>query len=156
SAGVRVAFSLSDPFCVGRHREDFRRIVRDYANVVFANGEEAMGLTGAATPRAALAEIAALAGDPDAVVAVTLDREGSRLQRGDETHEIPVFPVQAIDTTGAGDMYAAGLLYGLTRDLPLPAAGRIAAYTAAQVVAHLGPRVPSLDREAIAVIASGI
>jgi len=153
---VQVAFSLSDPFCVGRHQDDFRRILQEYATVVFANAEEAIGLTGAATPHEALGELARLVDDAGGVAAVTLDRNGSLLQQGNDVYEIPVYPVHAIDTTGAGDMYAAGLLYGLTHNLPLPAAGRIAAYCAAQVVAHLGPRVPSLDREAIAVIASGI
>ncbi|MBC8101786.1 MAG: adenosine kinase [Cytophagales bacterium] len=154
-AGVKVAFSLSDPFCVGRHKEDFLRIVRDYADVVFANAEEAVGLTDEATPRAALAALAAMLGT-GGVAAVTQDKDGSLLQQDGQVYEIPIYPVKAIDTTGAGDMYAAGLLYGLTQNLPLPVSGRIAAYAAAQVVAHLGPRVPNLDLEAVAVIKSGL
>ncbi len=151
---VKVAFSLSDPFCVGRHKEDFERIVRDYADVVFANAEEAMGLTGETTAQAALAALSAMAG-PNSVVAVTADKDGSLIQQNDTVCRIPAYTVKAIDTTGAGDMYAAGLLYGLTQDLPLEVSGRIAAYTAAQVVAHLGPRVPSVDKEAVEVIRSG-
>lgn len=152
---VKVAFSLSDPFCVRRHKDDFQRIVRDYADVVFANAEEAMGLTGETTAHAALSALAAMAG-PDSVIAVTKDKDGSLIQQNDTVCEIPVYAVKAVDTTGAGDMYAAGLLYGLTQNLPLEVSGRIAAYTAAQVVAHLGPRVPSLDLEAVAVIKSGL
>ena len=150
---VKVAFSLSDPFCVGRHKEDFQRIVRDYADVVFANAEEAMGLTDETTPLAALGALAKMAG-VDSVIAVTKDKDGSLLQQNDTVCEVPVYEVKAVDTTGAGDMYAAGLLYGLTQNLSLEISGRIAAYAAAQVVAHLGPRVPSLDLEAVAVIKS--
>jgi hypothetical protein len=153
-AGVKVAFSLSDPFCVGRHRDDFLRLLDTHVDVVFANAEEAIGLTGAPTAREALGALAARVGD-SGVAAVTLDRSGSLLQQGDVVVEVPVYPVHAIDTTGAGDMYAAGLLYGLTRNLPLRTCGRIAAYAAAQVVAHLGPRLPALSREAVTVIASG-
>jgi sugar/nucleoside kinase (ribokinase family) len=151
---VKVAFSLSDPFCVGRHKEDFQRIVRDYADVVFANAEEAMGLTDETTAEAALSALAGMAGR-DSVVAVTKDSNGSLIQQNETICEIPAYAVKAIDTTGAGDMYAAGLLYGLTQDLPLEVSGRIAAYSAAQIVAHLGPRVPSLDKEAVEVIRSG-
>ncbi|HLV79952.1 MAG TPA: PfkB family carbohydrate kinase, partial [Chthonomonadaceae bacterium] len=83
------------------------------------------------------------------LAAVTMGAKGSLLRAGDRLVEIPAFPVQAVDTTGAGDMYAAGLLYGLTHALPLETTGRLAAYLAAQVVARLGPRLESLDRDAI-------
>ncbi|MES2464413.1 MAG: PfkB family carbohydrate kinase, partial [Armatimonadota bacterium] len=112
-------------------------------------------LTGEATPEAALGALSAMAG-PDSVVAVTKDKSGSLIQQNEVVCDIPAYPVKAVDTTGAGDMYAAGLLYGLTQNLTLEVSGRIAAYTAAQVVAHLGPRVPSVDREAVEVIKSGL
>lgn len=152
---VKVAFSLSDPFCVGRHQADFQQIVREYADVVFANVEEAIGLTGEATPEDALNALAKRIGE-GGIAVVTRDRNGSLLQQDGEVHVIPVYPVHAVDTTGAGDMYASGLLYGLTQNLPLPVCGRLAAYAAAQVVAHLGPRVPALDQEAVEVIKSGL
>ena len=75
--------------------------------------------------------------------------KGSLLREGDRLVEVPAFPVQAVDTTGAGDMYAAGLLYGLTHGLPLETTGRLASYLSAQVVAKLGPRLESLDMDAI-------
>lgn len=152
NVGVRIALSLSDPFCVGRHRDDFRRLLGEYVDVVFANEEEARGITGIDDMEAAAKELAGLCRGGNGLVALTLNKEGSLLFQNGDLHRIPVYPVEAIDTTGAGDMYAAGLLYGLTQDLSLAVSGRIASYCAAQVVAKLGPRLPSLDQEALEVI----
>ena len=151
AAGVRVALSLSDPFCVGRHKDDFRRLLNDHVDVVFANKDEALALTEAASPQEAAQALAAFSN----VVAITMDEKGSLLRQGAQEYEIPVFPVKAVDTTGAGDMYAAGLLYGLSQNLPLDACGRIASYAAAQVVAKLGPRLESIDRAMIDRLAAG-
>jgi Sugar kinases, ribokinase family len=148
-AGVKVALSLSDPFCVQRHKEDFTRLLKEHVDVVFANKDEAMLLTDAEDARAAAAQITEMAG---CLTVVTMDKHGSLIQEGSTTYDIPVYPVEAIDTTGAGDMYAAGILYGLTQGLRMEATGRIAAYAAAQVVAKLGPRLESIDQEAIEVI----
>jgi sugar/nucleoside kinase (ribokinase family) len=150
-AGVKVALSLSDPFCVGRHRDDFLKLLADHVDVVFANHEEAKGMSGLEDVNAAAKWLAAQAGG---LAVVTKDKDGSLIVEGDTVHEIPIFPVEAVDTTGAGDMYAAGVLYGLTQNLPLPVVGRIGAYAAAQVVAKIGPRLETIDSEAIAVIKS--
>jgi len=147
-AGVKVALSLSDPFCVNRHKEDFQRILRDHTDVLFGNYQEAQALTDTDNPFDAVRALA----DHCDVAVVTMDDRGSLIQAGADLHEIPVYPVTAVDTTGAGDMYAAGLLYGLTKGLPLNETGRIASYAAAQVVAKLGPRLESVDREAIAAL----
>ncbi len=154
SAGVKVALSLSDPFCVVRHKADFIQLLGDYVDVVFSNKDEATELTGQSETRAALAALVQMTRGKIAVL--TQDKNGSLIGEGDNVYEVPAYKVQAVDTTGAGDMYAAGLLYGLTQELPLPVAGRIAAYSAAQVVAKIGPRVTSLDKEAIAVLKSGV
>jgi len=151
TAGVKVALSLSDPFCVDRHKDDFRRLLRAHVDVIFANAQEAQALTDTNDPRAAARALA----DYSDLVVVTMDAGGSLLVRGDETHEIPVYPVTPVDTTGAGDMYAAGLLYGLTQNLSLPVAGRIASYAAAQVVAKLGPRLESIDGAMIEHLKNG-
>jgi len=140
-AGVRVALSLSDPFCVNRHKEDFRRLLHDHVDVLFGNYQEAQAMTDTDTPREAVRALA----EHCQVAVVTMDDKGSLIRQGDRLYEIPVYPVKAVDATGAGDMYAAGLLYGLTQGLPLEVTGRIAAYAAAQVVAKLGPRLESLD-----------
>ena len=150
-AGVKVAFSLADPFCVNRHKEDFLHLLRQHVDVVIGNHEEARALTGLDDTRAATRELARYAD----LAVVTMDRGGSLIQRGEETVQIPVHAVDAVDTTGAGDMYAAGILYGLTQGLPVEATGNIAAYAAAQVVAKLGPRLESLDPGVIARLKAG-
>lgn len=144
-ASVKVALSLSDPFCVHRHKADFREIVREHVDLLFGNEEEAQALMDADNPYDAIRAMTPYCD----LAAVTMGIKGSLLREGDRLVEIPAFPVQAVDTTGAGDMYAAGLLYGLTHGLPLETTGRLAAYLAAQVVAKLGPRLESLDRDAI-------
>jgi sugar/nucleoside kinase (ribokinase family) len=149
---VKISLSLSDPFCVGRHKEDFLRLLGEYVDVVFANEQEAIGLTDETDMAAAARKLSALCRNGKGIAAVTKDRDGSLLFDGETLHAIPVYPVSAVDTTGAGDMYAAGVLYGLTQNLSLPVAGRIGSYAAAQVVAKLGPRLPSIDKEALEVI----
>jgi len=144
-AGVKVALSLSDPFCVHRHKDDFLRLLKDHVDVIFANAQEAQALTDTDSPYSA-AKVLAQSAD---IVAITMDEKGSLLLQGDSEYEIPVYPVQAVDTTGAGDMYAAGLLYGLSQGLPLDVSGQIASYAAAQVVAKLGPRLETIDQTKI-------
>ena len=145
AAGVKVALSLSDPFCVDRNKDDFLAIIRDHVDLLIGNRDEAQALTDTATPQDA---IAALASYCD-LAAVTMDGEGSLLRSGSETLTIPAYAVTPVDTTGAGDMYAAGILYGLTQGLPLEKTGRIASCAAAQVVGKMGPRLDALDQAAI-------
>ncbi len=148
AAGVKIAFSLSDPFCVGRHKADFLQIVRDHVDLVIGNHEEAMALTDTTNPHDAIRAMAPWCD----LAAVTMGGDGSLLRQGDTLVEVAPFKVTPVDTTGAGDMYAAGLLYGLTQGMPLEKTGELAGYLAAQVVAKLGPRLDTLDQEAIARI----
>jgi len=150
-AGVKVALSLSDPFCVNRHKADFLRIINDHVDLLFGNFQEAQELTDTSNPHDAAAKLSEFS----EIAVVTMDDKGSLIRRGNEVQEIPVYPVTAVDTTGAGDMYAAGLLYGLTQGLPLDVTGRIASYAAGQVVAKLGPRLEWIDREAIDRLRNG-
>jgi sugar/nucleoside kinase (ribokinase family) len=145
SYGVKTAMSLSDPFCVQRHREDFRRIVQAHVDLLFGNQEEMELFTYAKDPKEVL-EV--LSGYCETAV-VTMSGEGSLIQHGEEIHEIPAYPVKAIDSTGAGDMYAAGLLYGLTHHIPLEKTGRMASYLASRVVAQLGPRLETVDMASV-------
>ncbi len=150
-AGVKVALSLSDPFCVNRHRDDFRRIVADHVDLVIGNDSEAQALTDADTPAdaaRALAEMAEMA-------AVTLGASGSLVRVADSAVQVPACTVKAVDTTGAGDMYAGALLFGITHDLPLDKTGRVAAFMSAQVVAKIGPRLDGLDRERLSAFVAG-
>lgn len=143
--GVKVVLSLSDPFCVDRHKQDFLELLRRHVDVVFGNREEAQRLTDCDDAH----DAAEALGSYCAVAAVTMEEHGSLIYTGSEMHEVPAFPVQAVDTTGAGDMYAAGLLYGLTHGYDPATAGRIGSYGAAQVVAKLGPRLDRLDVRSI-------
>jgi sugar/nucleoside kinase (ribokinase family) len=140
-AGVKVALSLSDPFCVNRHKEDFLRITRDHVDLLIGNDEEAQTLTDTETPE----EAARAMSDWCDLAAITMGSRGSILREGDRLVHAPCYPVTPVDTTGAGDIYAAGLLYGLTRNLSLETSGRLAASMAAQVVSKLGPRIDSLN-----------
>lgn len=140
-AGVRVAFSLSDIFCVRRHRADFQRLLEQHVDMLIGNAIEAQELSGADNPHRA----AQLLADYCDVTVVTMDSRGALIRQGDAVYEIPAFRVEAIDATGAGDMYAAGLLYGLCAGLSLEVAGRLAAYTAAQVVTKMGARLDSIE-----------
>jgi sugar/nucleoside kinase (ribokinase family) len=150
-AGVKVALSLSDPFCVHRHKDDFLRLLKEHVDIIFANAQEAQALTDTDSPYEAVKVLTQYAD----IVAVTMNEKGSLLRQGDNEYEIPVYPVQAVDTTGAGDMYAAGLLYGLSQGLPLDVSGRIASYAAAQVVAKLGPRLETIDQNKIEQLRNG-
>ena len=145
AAGVKVALSLSDPFCVNRHKEDFLKIAEEYVDFLIGNDVEAQALTGTETPHDAIRAMSPYC----TLAAVTMGARGALLRNGDIIHEIPAFTVHAVDTTGAGDMYAAGLLYGITQGLPLEQTGHLAAYMAAQVVAKLGPRLEKIDSEAV-------
>ena len=146
AAGVKVALSLSDPFCVHRHKEEFLKIVHEHVDLLIGNHEEAQALMDMDTPYAAIQ-----ATQPYCELAVvTLGAQGALLREGDTVVEIPAVRVHPVDTTGAGDMFAAGLLYGLTHGLPLEKTGRLAVTLAAQVVAKLGPRLDTLDSDLLA------
>jgi sugar/nucleoside kinase (ribokinase family) len=138
---VKVALSLSDPFCVGRHKDELKQLVQNHVNLVFGNFQEAQALTDTDTPEQAVRVLA----DYSDIAVVTMDSRGSLIYAEGDLHRIPAYPVKEVDTTGAGDMFAGGLLYGLTQGLPLDRTGKIASWCAAQVVAKLGPRLDSID-----------
>ncbi len=148
AAGVKVALSLSDPFCVNRHRTDFLDIIAKYVDLLIGNHEEAQALMGTDNPHDAIRATAPLCD----LAVVTMGSQGALLRQGGRIVEAAAHKVRAVDTTGAGDMYAAGLLYGLTHGLSLEKTGELASYVAAEVVAKLGPRLESLQSEAVAQI----
>lgn len=136
-AGRRVSFTLSDPFCVERHREEFRALVDDEVDVLFANHHEIEALYEVADTEAA---VAAVRGRCEIAV-ITRSERGSLVVTADAVHEVPAAPVdRVVDTTGAGDLFAAGFLFGLTRGRPLPECARIGAIAAAEVISHYGAR----------------
>ena len=140
-AGRRVAMSLSDPFCVDRHRKAFLDFVATDVDVLFANEVEITSLFEAASLEEALE---ALPGHCD-VAAVTRGPLGSVVVGADSILEVPAEPVdRVVDTTGAGDLYAAGFLHGLVSGADLAECARLGSLAAAEVISHLGarPQVP--------------
>jgi sugar/nucleoside kinase (ribokinase family) len=136
-AGRQVALSLSDPFCVGRHRAAFRELVAGEVDILFANEAEICSLYETDDFAAA---VAAVRGHV-AVAALTRSAAGSVILAGDEAHPVAAVPVErVVDTTGAGDLYAAGFLYGLTRGVALPKCGAIGSLCAAEIISHVGAR----------------
>ena len=137
AAGAKVALSLSDAFCVDRHRADFQAFVRDGADIVFANEKEITSLYEVNS-----FEEAADAALEDCEMAVlTRSEEGSVIVASGETIEIAAESVpQVVDVTGAGDLYAAGFLYGLTKRAPLAICGQLGSLAAAEVIGHIGAR----------------
>ena len=137
AAGRKVALTLSDPFCVGRHRAAFRDLVERHVDILFANEAEICALYEAADFDAALQQVRRHC----AVAALTRSERGSVVVAGDDVHVIDAHPVSAIvDTTGAGDLYAAGFMFGLSRGRSLATCGRLGSLAAAEVISHVGAR----------------
>ena len=134
---VKVAFTISDPFLVGMCRDLFWELIAGPVDLLFCNLEEARSLTGLVDPVDCAQKIHHHAAD----VALTLGADGSLLMHGGQVFPIEGAPVQAIDTTGAGDMYAAGILYGITNGLSWQQAGHLASHAAGRVVSQLGARL---------------
>ena len=136
-AGRKVALTLSDSFCVHRYHDEFLELIRDHIDILFANEAEIAALY----PDTDLAEAASLLAGQVEIAAITLSEKGSLLISGDQRVEVPAVPIETlVDTTGAGDLYAAGVLYGLTQGLPLAECGRLGSIAAAEVISHYGAR----------------
>lgn len=136
-AGRQVSLTLSDPFCVDRHRDDFRDLVSDEVDILFGNGEELCSLYEVESFEAAVAEVRIHC----ALAAITRGKDGSVIVTPDGLVEVAAEPVaRVLDTTGAGDLYAAGFLYGLTQGRSLPQCGRLGSIAAAEIISHVGPR----------------
>jgi sugar/nucleoside kinase (ribokinase family) len=137
AAGQEVALTLSDLFCVERHRDDWLPLVRDRVDILFANEVEAMALWQCDDVASAVEHARR-----DVVVGcITRGAAGSIVVAGDVVHQVAAHPVDhVVDTTGAGDLYAAGFLYGYTQGRPLPECGRLGSVAAAAVLGHTGAR----------------
>lgn len=135
--GRKVALSLSDPFCVDRHRAEFNRLIDDHVDVLFANEGEALSLTEEGALEAALAK---LRGRCELCV-VTRGAHGASVLAAGEIHHVPAEPIEKlVDTTGAGDLFAAGFLYGLTHGRTPADCARLGALCAAEIICHYGAR----------------
>lgn len=137
AAGRKVALTLSDPFCVDRHRAAFLDLVQNHVDILFANEAEIRALYQVADFDSALRHVRGHC----EIAALTRSAEGSVLVGGGKVHTVVAHPVSAVvDTTGAGDLYAAGVLYGMSRGLDLPTCGRLGSLAAAEVIGHVGAR----------------
>ncbi|MBL8549862.1 MAG: adenosine kinase [Hyphomonadaceae bacterium] len=137
AAGRKVALTLSDTFCVDRHRASFRQLVEGHIDILFANEAEILSLYETRDFHAALNT--ARAACP--LVAVTRSEKGSVIAIDKETVNVAAEPgVKVVDTTGAGDLYAAGFLYGAARGFEVAACGALGSLAAAEVISHMGPR----------------
>ncbi len=134
---AQVALTLSDSFCVDRHRDSFLALIRDGVDVLFANEAELLSLyqtTSFADAMAAVAKDCRLA-------AVTRSEKGSAVVAGGTVTEVPAQAVdEVVDTTGAGDLYAAGFLFGLARNKPVTECARLGHVAAAEIISHIGAR----------------
>ena len=137
-AGVPVALSFSDPGMVEHFRGGLEEMVGDGVDLIFSNDVEAMGWTGTSSVDDAAAALTTTAKR----FAITRGAEGSILFDGRENHVVPVHAVDAVDSNGAGDMFAGAFLYALTRGEDFPTAGRFASFAAGTVVSQWGPRLP--------------
>jgi sugar/nucleoside kinase (ribokinase family) len=136
-AGRKVALTLSDPFCVERHRAEFRDLVDGHVDLVFANEHEICALYEVTTFDDALQHVRGSC----EVAALTRSEKGSVVLRDGEVHVVDAEPVaKVIDTTGAGDLFAGGFLYGYTQGRGLYYCARIGAIAAAEIIPHFGAR----------------
>jgi sugar/nucleoside kinase (ribokinase family) len=147
AAGRKVAFTLSDSFCIARHRDGFLALIDGgYVDILFANEAEIRELAGETDLEAAVASVAPKV----PVLVVTRSERGALAIAGEERAEVAAEPVgQVVDTTGAGDLFAAGFLTGLARGRPLGQCLRMGAIAAAEVISHYGAR-PEADLKALA------
>ncbi len=138
AAGREVAMTLSDPFCVDRHREEFLQLIRSgKVDLVFANEHELVSLYQASSFETALSALRA----DCRLAAVTRSERGSIIIRGEETAEIEAIAIdRLVDTTGAGDLYAAGFLFGHATGRDLAECGRLGALAAGLVIQQIGSR----------------
>ena len=136
-AGRLTSITLSDSFCVERHRESFLDLIRNNIDIVFANEAEIKSLY-----QTQNFDGAAQAIRRDCPIAVlTRSAAGCVVLKGEESHTLPAHPVgRVVDVTGAGDLFAAGFLFGFTSGRALPQCARLGALAAAEVISHIGAR----------------
>ena len=138
--GSKVSLTLSDSFCVGRYRDEFLDLVENRVDILFANEDEIISLYEASSFEDAVSKVKTHA----EVAILTRSEKGAVILSGDEHIEVPAHPTTVEDTTGAGDLYAGGFLYGYTQGYDLETCGKIAAVCAAEIISHIGAR-PEVD-----------
>jgi sugar/nucleoside kinase (ribokinase family) len=145
AAGVKTALSFSDPGMVEFFRDGMAQIIGQRLDLIFCNEAEAMGWAGSDDLEEAIEQLKQIANS----FVITLGADGALTYDGTELTEIPPHRVQAVDSNGAGDMFAGAFLYAITRGEDFPTAGRFASLTAGKIVANYGPRLPAADYRAL-------
>jgi sugar/nucleoside kinase (ribokinase family) len=146
AAGRKVSITLSDAFCVDRYREEFRALIRERVDILFANEAEIKSLYQTGT----FAEAVDAVRQDAKIAALTRSEKGSMVIAGGETHTVPAARVaRVVDTTGAGDLYASGFLFGLTHGKPLAECARWGGIAAGEIISHVGARPEKSLRELI-------
>lgn len=148
AAGRKVAITMSDVFCVDRHRESFVHLIRTHCDLVFANEAELLAIYETSDFDAAVRQIRS----DSQIAAITRSSKGSVIVSGGDTWVAPVAPAHVTDATGAGDQYAAGVLYGITHGLSLQDAAVLGNLCAGEVIGHIGPR-PAVNLRELATAA---
>jgi sugar/nucleoside kinase (ribokinase family) len=144
-AGRKVALSLSDPFCVDRHREEFRELVHRHVDILLCNEAEIISLYETSGFDEALDRLRGRC----QIAAITRGAEGAVILSGEDVIRVAAEPVsEVVDTTGAGDLFASGFLFGLTRDEDLATCGRLGGIAAGEIISHFGAR-PEVSLKAL-------
>jgi len=144
TAGGHVAITLSDPFCIERHRDAFMAMIRDHVDLLFANEHELVSLYQTDTLDGAIARAQ---GDV-ATTACTVGAKGVMVATADDVRHVPATSMPMVDATGAGDLFAAGFLYGVVHGRDLTDCGRMGCLAAGEIISHLGAR-PERDLRAL-------
>lgn len=142
--GTQCALTLSDSFCVDRFRDEFLDLIASHVDILFANEDEIMSLLQVDD----FAKVRSAIKGRVAIAALTRSAKGSVVITDDETYSVPAQPTSVEDTTGAGDLYAAGFLYGLQKGAKLDECARIGGICAAEIISHVGAR-PEADLKAL-------
>ena len=142
NAGRLVAFSLSDAFCIARHREAFENLLSSHVDVVFGNEQEALAISGKDDVFEASKWLAEQTGH---LAIITRGPDGCLFTDANGITEIAAFATEAIDTTGAGDMFASAALCGLVAGYSYEQTGKLASFMSAAIVAQFGPRNQHID-----------
>lgn len=146
-AGKRIIFDVADPFAVDRNKTEFPNLITEHADIVFANREEAKILFDSDDAEQCAQRLSEMC-----EIAVVKNGSAGSIVAGDgQLHHIPVRKVGAVDTTGAGDMYAAGFIYGLANGFPLRDSGVCASYLASQIVTVRGAQFPDSMQNAVSL-----
>lgn len=143
-AGGRVSITLSDPFCIARHRDAFANMIRDHVDLLFCNRAEILSMYQTEDFEDALTRAAS----DVAIVACTHSEHGVHILSDGQRWHVPAVPTQIVDATGAGDLFAGAFLWGLTHGHDLETCGRMGNLAASEVISHIGAR-PEADLKAL-------